>query len=436
MSNNQPYLGGQQYQQQQSTQQQQPGKGWQRRPMPPQEAMFGSQSNGPRPPRLGGPPQDRRFNAGGNPPPFSNPNNFGAPRPSFPPSGMGFSGASPVARPQPPPSFAGTPSTPSGLPTPPSYMQSPGAAGGAFSDPRLQPSAGASPANSAFPPTNPNAGMQTPSYGISADPRFPSRPAMPLPTSSQPQDPRFSSSTPVPNPQISQSTYNASTPVSSSAQTQDPRFASADPRIQSTDPRLQGGKPVTVDPRLQANTLVSADPRFSTFPRSTTPPFPPPPDLPLLPGPPRPPQSTKVVAPIKQEAEGVSGTDSGKLRPMFCVVCASNNVSSGRFSRSRGSDTILGRTVRWKRTMSCSMSLFDIRALFWVEILSVDHFYRRAQFRVTSSGTGSMVRLPGASMREPNIYTFGTPYDVMYNDLKEKDEQLQVPFLLSETGRA
>jgi RNA polymerase II subunit A C-terminal domain phosphatase SSU72 len=35
-----------------------------------------------------------------------------------------------------------------------------------------------------------------------------------------------------------------------------------------------------------------------------------------------------------------------------------------------------------------------------------------------------MVRLPGASMHEPNNYPFGTPYDVMYNDLKSKNEKL------------
>lgn len=375
MSNNQPYYGGQQYQQQQSTQQQQqPGKGWQRRPMPPQEAMFGSQSNGPRPPRPNGPPQDRRFNAGGNAPPFPNSNNFGASRPSFPLPGMGFSGASPVARPQPPPSFAGTPSMPSGFPTPPSYMQNQAPVGGASSDPRLISTAGASPGKSAFPSSNANAGMHTPSYGIPPDPRFPSRPIMPLPTSSQSQDPRFPSTTPVSNPQIAQPTYNAPTPVSLSAQAQDPRFASADPRIQPTDPRLQGSNPVPVDPRLQANTPASADPRFATFPRSTSPPFPPPPNLPLLPGPPSPAQSTNVVAPVKQEAETVSETDSGKLRPMFCVVCASNNVSSGRLSRPRGADAALGRTVRWKHITSCSMSLFDGRDLFLVDPLTLTIF--------------------------------------------------------------
>lgn len=315
MSNNQPYFGGQQYQQQQQQppQQQQSGTGWQRRPMPPQEALFGSQSKGVRPPRPNAPPSDPRFNTGGNPPPFQSPNNFGAPRPPFPPSGMGFPGASPAGRPPSQVSFMGTPSASSGFATPSSYMQTP-AAGGAPSDPRLLQFAGTSPSNSAFPSSNPNAGVHTPSYGAPTDPRFPSRPIMPLPTSSQSLDPRFSSTAPVPNLQNAKPAYNGLTPVPSAIQTSDPRFQNVDPRIQTTDPRLQSMNP------------SSADPRFATFPRSTTPPFPPPANLPLLPGPPRPSQNTGLVAPIKQEAQVASATDSGKLRPMFCVVCASNNV--------------------------------------------------------------------------------------------------------------
>ncbi|KAI5074457.1 hypothetical protein GOP47_0010418 [Adiantum capillus-veneris] len=45
-------------------------------------------------------------------------------------------------------------------------------------------------------------------------------------------------------------------------------------------------------------------------------------------------------------------------------------------------------------------------------------------FNVSSYGTGAHVKLPGPSIREPNIYKFGTPYRSMFEDLKRKDPEL------------
>ncbi|XP_026422877.1 RNA polymerase II subunit A C-terminal domain phosphatase SSU72-like isoform X3 [Papaver somniferum] len=49
---------------------------------------------------------------------------------------------------------------------------------------------------------------------------------------------------------------------------------------------------------------------------------------------------------------------------------------------------------------------------------------KRQGFDVASYGTGAHVKLPGPSLREPNVYEFGTPYKQMFDDLRRKDPEL------------
>lgn len=92
------------------------------------------------------------------------------------------------------------------------------------------------------------------------------------------------------------------------------------------------------------------------------------------------PQSGINIWPDAHKHDKVAGKD--RLR--FAMVCASNQ----------------------NRSMAAHALLFN------------------SGLSVSSYGTGSQVKLPGPSQREPNIYSFGTPYQRMHDDLAARNPSL------------
>ncbi|KAF7175951.1 hypothetical protein CNMCM7691_000802 [Aspergillus felis] len=125
---------------------------------------------------------------------------------------------------------------------------------------------------------------------------------------------------------------------------------------------------------------MAHDPRLSSAGTATPNPPPPPP--------PPPPEISTTGTGEAQATEAAAlapSSDSFKLK--FCTVCASNQ----------------------NRSMEAHLRLSTAPT----------------PFPVISFGTGSLVRLPGPSITQPNVYNFNTTsYSQMYDELLAKDERL------------
>ncbi|KAF3387500.1 RNA polymerase II subunit A C-terminal domain phosphatase ssu72 [Penicillium rolfsii] len=133
--------------------------------------------------------------------------------------------------------------------------------------------------------------------------------------------------------------------------------------------------------------MAAYDPRVNigrTTPQNAPPPPPPPPES-TQSEMPSTTEAAHTATAVAAESNPDTPTDSWKLK--FCTVCASNN----------------------NRSMEAHLRLSTAPS----------------PFPVISFGTGSLVRLPGPSITQPNVYSFNTTsYNQMYEELEEKDPRL------------
>ncbi|KAG0651675.1 RNA polymerase II subunit A C-terminal domain phosphatase SSU72 [Hyphodiscus hymeniophilus] len=106
----------------------------------------------------------------------------------------------------------------------------------------------------------------------------------------------------------------------------------------------------------------------------------------------------------QQLASNGEHADPGGFKLKFCTVCASNN---NRFDNPLPLRIADSEKLTSLRSMESHLRL------------------AAANYPVISFGTGSLVRLPGATITEPNVYQFNkTSYDSIYKELEAKDSRL------------
>jgi hypothetical protein len=103
-----------------------------------------------------------------------------------------------------------------------------------------------------------------------------------------------------------------------------------------------------------------------------------------------------------------------------------SSVSSAlatRYVPSEPAEALLtsnSRIVQWK-----AITCFRKLAFHWIlRNTGLSRLFRQGGYRVISFGTGSAVRLPGPSIDKPNVYSFGTPYNTIFEELSSKDARL------------